>query len=415
VAIATGALVTMVAFALAMQRRAEEPFHKMELLNRIDVLPRRQAETPSSENRQGGSAEGRRPLLDEAAVARVAALPGVLLAYPDYRLDRIQILRGGKPHLTSAIGLPREATRLRFVTEALSAGRFLDPSGGNPVILGTKLARDLGFASPSDAVGASLTLKAKGMISQGDQTFRLGQKQVEAVVVGVWDPPGGLHGFTADALVLPLDVIQTLPGVRTDSVWDRLWRGPTAEPGEFGRVVVRVRRPADLFAVEERIQTMGLATQTFLGRLKDMRTAFVLMDLVLTAVGTVALVVAGLGIINTQLMAVLERYREIGTYKALGASDGDVRVLFLAEAALVGVLGSLGGLLLAWVVSWAIELIVNAAARRQGIEESIMAFEFPAHLLGGAVLFAVVVSLLSGVYPAWRAARIDPIRALRSE
>jgi putative ABC transport system permease protein len=146
-----------------------------------------------------------------------------------------------------------------------------------------------------------------------------------------------------------------------------------------------------------------------------MRKAFILMDLVLTAVATVALVVAGLGIINTQLMAVLERFREIGIYKALGASDGDVRLLFLAEAALVGLLGGTGGLVLGRVVSWIIEIVVNRLAQGEGIDEPIMAFAFPFRLLGGAVLFAVLVSLISGVYPAARAARVDPIRALRAE
>src|SRR5216683_2186229 len=160
---------------------------------------------------------------------------------------------------------------------------------------------------------------------------------------------------------------------------------------------------------------MGFQTETLLARVKQIREAFLIMDLVLTAVGTVALIVAGLGIINTLLMAVLERYREIGTYKALGASDGDIRVIFLAEAGLVGLLGGLGGLALARLVSWLIEIAVNAYAKNQGFDEPIMAFAFPFYLLAGAVLFALAVSLISGVYPASRAARVDPIQALRGE
>src|SRR5216683_3340665 len=160
---------------------------------------------------------------------------------------------------------------------------------------------------------------------------------------------------------------------------------------------------------------MGFRTQTLLAQIKEIRTGFIIMDLVLTAVGTVALVVAGLGIINTLLMAVLERYREIGTYKALGASDGDVRVIFLAEAGLVGLAGGLGGLVLGRVVAWVIEIVVNGIARNRGIDEPIVAFAFPFALLGGAVLFAIAVSLVSGVYPAMRASRVDPIQALRGE
>ena len=416
VAIATGALVSMVGFALGMQARIEEPFQKLELLNRIDVRPVRQAVKDKN---------GQQPPcpLDDAAVARIAALPGVALAYPDFRLENIQSSRStadpgsdrGTVQRTSAIGLPAAASQLRFVSESLVAGRFLSATGTNEVVVGRKLAQSLGFDPPQEAVGQPLTLKVRGLLPGAERSFRFSERQVQVVVAGVWDPPGGRNGYTAEGLVLPVALIQELPGVQFESTFEQLLHGSPGAAGGYGRVVVRVARPADLFLVHQRIGKMGFDTQTLLAQFKEMQTAFVIMDLVLTAVGTVALVVAGLGIINTLLMAVLERYREIGTYKALGASDGDIRVLFLGEAALVGVLGGVGGLALGRVVSWLIDLVVNSAARRYGVDEPVMVFAFPLRLLGGAMLFALVVSVCSGVYPAARAARVDPIKALRTE
>jgi putative ABC transport system permease protein len=176
---------------------------------------------------------------------------------------------------------------------------------------------------------------------------------------------------------------------------------------------VRVGRPADLGPVEDRVRTLGYATSTLLDQARQFRTAFLLLDVLLAAVGAVALVVAGLGIVNTLLMAVLERTAEIGTYKALGATTGDVRVLFLFEAALVGVLGGVAGLALGRVVSFGIGIGVNRVARGRGIEQDIAVFAFPWWLLAGALAFAILASLVSGAYPASRASRVDPIRALR--
>jgi ABC-type antimicrobial peptide transport system permease subunit len=135
----------------------------------------------------------------------------------------------------------------------------------------------------------------------------------------------------------------------------------------------------------------------------------------LGCVGTVALVVAALGIVNTLLMSVLERYQEIGIYKAIGASDGDLLVMFLTEASILGFLGGLGGLLLGRVVSWGLGVAVNYYARTQGVEEHLFVFAFPVWLLAGVVVFSILISVLAGVYPAIRAARVDPIRALRAE
>ena len=176
-----------------------------------------------------------------------------------------------------------------------------------------------------------------------------------------------------------------------------------------------MEHPTDLAEVGKSIKEMGFKTHTLLEDLEEMRTFFVFLDVLLASVGTVALVVAGLGIINTLLMAVLERRQEIGIYKAIGASNGDLVVLFLTEASILGFAGGIGGLGLGRFVSWLIQIVINAYVRTQGVETHLEVFQFPPWLLGATVLFSMVVAVIAGVYPAMRAARVDPIQALRAK
>jgi putative ABC transport system permease protein len=422
VAIATALWVSLVGFCLGVQQRIEEPFLRLELYNRLNVFPKQPA-TSSVElhhDPERMKPPVPAPVLDDEAIARISRIPGVGVAYPDLSLSDVQILVEGKPVLppdksTWALGLPRESGRLHYVHESVSAGKFFSPKKGvNEAILGWDLAKKLGYEKPGDAVGKKLTLEVKGEVPAGPRKFEVVHREIEVQVVGVWDPVRGAQFFSTDRLLLPVDLIRELPGALTPSSLDLRKNDPPERPPGYKRAVVRVERPGDLFEVEERIRALGFETRNNLSQIKQMREFFILMDLVWGAVGAVALLVAGLGIINTMLMAVLERYREIGTYKALGASDGDVRLMFLTEAGLVGLLGGVFGLILGRVLSWLCQIGFNAFARSKGIEEP-MASHFPLHLMLGALAFALVVSLISGVYPASRAAKVDPIKALRSE
>jgi putative ABC transport system permease protein len=124
--------------------------------------------------------------------------------------------------------------------------------------------------------------------------------------------------------------------------------------------------------------------------------------------------VASIGIVNTLVMAILERRKEIGIMKAIGASDSDVRGLFFAEAGAMGLLGGAFGVILGWIIGRVINFGTNLYLVRQGFSpENIWAV--PPWLVGGAVGFAFAISLVSGLYPASRAAKLDPVQALRYE
>jgi putative ABC transport system permease protein len=159
---------------------------------------------------------------------------------------------------------------------------------------------------------------------------------------------------------------------------------------------------------------MGFRTFSINDATKGMRRFFAVLDVFLGIFGSLALAVASLAIVNTLVMAVLERRREIGIMKALGASDADVKKLFFAEAGVMGVLGGAVGVLLGWLMGKGINLGLNIYLRRQDLPPEQI-WTMPVWLVAAAVGFAVVVSLIAGLYPAARAARLDPVQALRYE
>jgi putative ABC transport system permease protein len=139
-----------------------------------------------------------------------------------------------------------------------------------------------------------------------------------------------------------------------------------------------------------------------------------LLDILLAVIGSIALAVSSLGIVNTMVMSILERTREIGIMKAIGGSDRDVRGIFLVEASTIGLLGGVSGLVLGWAVGRIINFGANIYIQREGGDPGNL-FSLPWWLIASALGFALLVSLIAGSYPARRAARLDPIQALRHE
>ena len=136
----------------------------------------------------------------------------------------------------------------------------------------------------------------------------------------------------------------------------------------------------------------------------------------MTCVAAIALLIAALGIANTMLMSVLERTREIGIMKAVGAGNGQLQLIFMMEGGCIGLVGGSLGLLLAWAASHPADIWVRSIVSRDlkiELRESI--FVFPPWLTFTVLVFALLVTTLAAIYPARRAARVDPIAALRHE
>jgi putative ABC transport system permease protein len=193
-------------------------------------------------------------------------------------------------------------------------------------------------------------------------------------------------------------------------------RGPEHAALGFPGVIMTVDREANVKAVTRQVRSVGLREYSLVEFVQGVRTNLVLVTFVTAFLAAVALLVAALGITNTMIMTVLERTREIGVMKAVGARDGHIRAIFLLEGALIGLLGGGLGVLLGWVSS----LPGDALARSLLHDQSLPPFHgtlfvFPPWLTLGVPAFAAVVTTLAAFYPAWRATKVNPILALRHE
>ncbi len=178
-------------------------------------------------------------------------------------------------------------------------------------------------------------------------------------------------------------------------------------------------KAADIDAARELSAALteeGYMVYSALTTLQELNRTFMIIQAVFGGIGAVALLVAAFGISNTMIMAIYERTREIGLMKAVGANNADVMAVFLGEASAIGFIGGLGGVGVGLLLSRVAGLLIQnymSSADEGGMLTTVI--YTPAWLPIFAVLFATLVGMISGVYPALRATRLDPIAALRAE
>jgi putative ABC transport system permease protein len=425
VTVGIGALVAMVGFGQGLQRNVAESFEKLDLLNSITVLPQGGLAGALGGGRgrggRGRPAAAIGPALDDAAIRKFEALKGVEIVFPEIRFPAVVAI-GDTEEFRLVQVVPARIAASKLVK--LEAGKPFSRDDENAVIVGRSLLRAMNIADPASAVGRTLRLSSIAIDLGGFNPANLGEmlsgrklpiskETYEFTIVGVTESLGfgGPTPLQSDVFLPPgpADRIKKLPFT---NIWDLFRAG--ADGTGYSALNVRLSSPAYADAVKAEAAALGFSTFALIDQFAQVKTSFVFMDMALAAVGMIAIFVAALGIINTMVMSILERYAEIGVMKAVGASPGVIKRIFLLESAAIGFLGGVGGLALGWAASRVINLVVNYFLARQGIPH-IEYFSYPLWLFLGAIAFAVGVSLLAGIYPARRAARVDPVVALRHE
>ena len=438
ISVGVASLVAMLALGIGLQQLAGRRLEKSGLFDTVVVTSRRDLRSFSREQEQNGPSPAESPGLTETARQKFQELPNVSEAYPDIRFIT-EIRYQDKPHLTMVSGSPFSAKN----NEAFEAiqGRFFSSDSAAEVILQKAFAEELlGKKQGADdeinvaelakpLLGRELTMRYAERTATpdnaqpapgkaGDQTvagasYSVVSHEQKLTIVGVCDlDPDSMRGQMRARLFIPLKLAQNLHVMQPSDLRDTTNLAGGAPT--YTTVEVRVRSPKYVPAVEDAIKKMGFNTFSIVDATKNLRQFFAVLDLFLGIFGSLALAVASIGIVNTLVMAILERRREIGIMKAIGASDADVRGLFFAEAGAMGIFGGALGVALGWAIGRAINFGTNVYLKRQHFPPEQI-WSVPWWLVIGAIAFSIVVSLLSGLYPAGRAAKLDPVQALRYE
>jgi putative ABC transport system permease protein len=435
IAVGVASLVAMLSLGVGLQNLANAKLVHSGLFDAVFVSSTSMERGFDRPRAPRDSEEPAHPL-DENARQSILKLPFVIDAYPEIRITA-DVLYDGKPHMTSLAGLP-QSTRNDGAFEGMK-GNFFSGAAADEAILQVEFAKDLSD-QPDTLLGKELVLRyavrealpaeSNGAASEGGAVR--GQSAGEAAggelpggfsvvpherklrVVGIieTEPSGGYGPFSRGRVFVPLSIAQEVQAGQTSNLQD-LIRGAAAKP-KFGSLTVRVNNPKNVEAVEGAIKKMGFSTFSLLDASHNLALVFTVFDSFLLIFGSLALVVASLGIINTLVMAILERRREIGVLKALGAADRDIRKLFFAEAGAMGLLGGILGVVMGWGIGKAITFGTNVYLHSLNLSSANIS-SVPWWMVGLAIGFAFAVSLVAGIYPASRAARLNPVEALRYE
>ena len=473
VIVGVAVIVTMISFGLGLQRNMLTRFRALDLFNELRVFGKsvfsmamtnvdpklRRDETPG-ERRGPAFRTDKAPtrILDDAAIAEIQKIPGVAYVEPDIGFSAYVRCNGHvvAPQPVGGASVPNASAKFK----TFDAGKMISRPDADEAVVSDVFTETCGYAHTADALGQTiefLTTRSETQTSASGSKAGKDESTEEDHDTGFFGLPLGESVPTAPSnsitartfriagvlgqekregaaqggpigLMFNASIYIPLPAAHD---WITKHRNPmgevalalarqsgqlnASETEGYGSAVVRVSDPVVLTQVRKRLTELGFGSFSIVDQLDQIRTVFLIIDSVLGLLGGISLLVASFGIANTMIMSILERTREIGIMKAIGAEDREIKLIFFFEAAVIGLTGGVIGSLAAW----GIDGVANRLAYRFVLKPQgasfIDFFSLPAYLWMGAIVFALTVSILAALYPAARAARIDPVRALRHD
>ncbi|MGA2622682.1 MAG: FtsX-like permease family protein [Bacteroidota bacterium] len=461
IVIAIAAFVSMASFGAGTMENIEQQYRELGLLSTMQVYPQRRPNDPEA---------FRGPKLDIAALDRFSRIPGVLLVYPfDPFTVKVRLADSLIDARAQSLSHAAMATKL---FSRMRAGKIFESDSSRSAIISSDLLKKIGIKSADSVIGHRLIVSVQvstidsafghvivdrgetaldrirriyldSLLNNSEYRGRILRTEAnEAVrrfvngflnarrtvsdtltICGVIEAEQ-VRWFRMESVIIPFKTAERfstagMSGNPTELFAamsaGNLFSSPDDRTGKsFSQVTINFDPHVFYGPIKDSVEAQGYRTFSFAAEFEQIQKAFIYVNMALGAVGLLALFTASLGIVNTMVMSILERKREIGIFKSLGADEGEIRVLFLVESAVIGFIGSVVGIASGWVITRIATVIAHFYMRREGIPEMEL-FALPLWLIFVALTVGIGVAVLAGSYPAARAARIDPVEALRND
>lgn len=324
-------------------------------------------------------------------IAKFEENPAIVEAAPLARFPALVTYQG----LTGNIFLQgAEPPYLRYGGITASAGEvFTDEDIGDTdtIMLSPAVLQLFGIEDPAEFVGEQVRLRI--LVESEENPGEINEVDIdkEYTVRGITKEEG-----TLNALMM-LSELRNYVGIE-----------------EYERAQVRVNNNENLPIVEEQLIEEGYRVTALSKTVEQATKIFQGIQGTLAVFGGIALLVSAIGMFNTMTVTLLERTKEIGIMRTIGAAPVDIKLLFVSESIIVGFLGGLSGILMGLTIGITINVFLNFIASQFG-GQSVQLFSFPLWFLTFIALFSAAVGYLTGIFPARRAASLNPLDAIRYE